>query len=175
MTTCKLAEPSVTTIVRHLPAGDVEVSYSLAHRLASPLVLITLAATIMMPLVILWNGFRFADYFGTQIVTHILTAIVVFALCGYWVREIVWAFPRRELLVANGAVLTISRRLCGVRVTRHFELRPGALGVQFETSWNSATKPRYHLHYESGRQKCDFAIGLAEQSARELLQRLTPA
>ncbi len=169
----KLAEPRVTTTVRHLPNGGAEVTYSLAHCVASPLLMITLAAMMMMPLVILWNGWRFAEYFGTQTITHILTAIVVFAFCCYWVRQIVWAFPHRELIFADGALLTITRRLCGVRVTRRFELRPGALGVQFETSWSSSQKPRYRLHYELGRQKCDFAMGLSEQSARELLQQLT--
>ncbi|MGD9648808.1 MAG: hypothetical protein AB7U73_24060, partial [Pirellulales bacterium] len=87
----------------------------------------------------------------------------------YVTRELVWAFPAHETIIAEDKPLTISRRLCGVPATRRFELRPGALGVRFEPSWSGLHKPRYCLHYESRGRKCDFARGLAEQTARELL------
>lgn len=166
------AEPHISTDFKYLPAGGVEVSYGLASRLASLLLIGSVAAMLAMPLAILWPLVGLADFFVVETFIRIVSAVGVFAFWWYVTIDIAWTFPRHETVVLTGSTLSISRRLCGVRVTRHFELRPGALGVQFETSWSSATKPRYRLHYESGGRKCDFARGLAEQSARELLRNL---
>ena len=169
------SEPHISTDLKYLPNGGAEVTYCLARRFASPLLIVTVAAMVLMPLAILWPFVGLARFLTVETFVRITNAILVFAFLYYCARQIVWAFPHLELIFADGALLTITRRLCGVRVTRRFELRPGALGVQFETSWSSSQKPRYRLHYELGRQKCDFAMGLSEQSARELLQQLTHA
>ncbi|MBX9789915.1 MAG: hypothetical protein K2Y37_13440 [Pirellulales bacterium] len=169
-----VAEPRITTTLRYLPADGTEVTYG-THGVASALVIGSLAASILMPLAILWPVVSLADFLVVETLVRIFNAILVFAFLSYFTRDTVWTFPRCETIIASPTTLTISRRLCGVRTTRRFKLRPGALGVQFETSWSSAQKPRYRLHYESGRRKCDFARGLSEQTARELLMRLSPA
>jgi len=167
------SEPHISTDLKYLPTGGMEFTYCLAHRLASPLLLVTVAAMVLMSLAILYSLVGLADFLAVETYVRILNAILIFAFLCYWARQFVWAFPRCETIVRTGDSLAITRRMCGIRVRRRFGLRPGALGVQFETSWSSLTKPRYRLHYESGGRQCDFARGLPEQTARELLIQLT--